>query len=70
MRRGNLLLIGVTSAVVTVISLNLAFGRSWNYNDRYYGYHGRYCHERYHGDDRQKDKQRDSPTADSSNGKY
>lgn len=47
MRRGNLVLIGVASAIATLVSLNVIFGSSWNYYGRY-GYHGHYCNERYH----------------------
>ena len=71
MRRGSLLLIGITSAIATVISLNVIFGRSWNYYDRYYGYHGRYCKERHYreGNRNNEHEQRD-PGADSATGKY
>jgi hypothetical protein len=44
--RGGLFFIGLLSAIITIISLNVAFGRSWNYN--HYGYGHRY----YHCDDR------------------
>ncbi|MEP6597200.1 MAG: hypothetical protein ABJA71_14705 [Ginsengibacter sp.] len=46
MKRGSLLLIGVASAIITIISLNFAFGRSWNYYDNRW----HHCNERYHKD--------------------
>jgi len=44
MRRSSLFLIGIVSAIATLISLNLVFGRSWNYYDRY-GERRHYCNE-------------------------
>ena len=44
MRRGSFFLIGIVSAIATLISLNLVFGHSWNYYDRY-GDRRHYCNE-------------------------
>ncbi|MEP6684522.1 MAG: hypothetical protein ABJA35_14730 [Parafilimonas sp.] len=49
MRRGNLFFIGVISTVVTIISLNVAFGKSGYYNE-HYPFYNRYhnnCNSRY-----------------------
>ena len=43
MRRGSLFFIGLISAIVTIISLNVAFGRSGYYYDRY-PYYNRFHH--------------------------
>ena len=69
MRRGSLLLIGVASAIATLVSLNVIFGRSWNYYG-HYGYSGNYCNERYHRNaDRNNQRNRDDRDPDST-GKY
>lgn len=66
MKRGGLFLIGLLSAVITVISLNAAFGRSYNYYNHYNSYH--HCHNfydnRYHNKNhtQQKQMQPDSST--------
>lgn len=54
MRRGNLFFIGLLSAIVTIISLNLAFGNSRHgfYRD-HYGCYDRYDH-RYHDSEHHK----------------
>lgn len=71
MKRGSLFFIGLVSAIITVISLNYAFGRSAYYNDRY-PYFNRYhrCYdERYNrrNDGRQ---QRNNQRIDSTTGNY
>lgn len=45
MKKGSLFFIGLISAIITIISLNFAFGSSWHYNR--YSY---YCHHRYYND--------------------
>ena len=70
MKRGGLFFIGLISAIATIISLNIAFGRSGFYNDRYpYYNHYHHCNERCdrryddrskHGNDEMK---RDSSTS-------
>ena len=48
MKRGGLFFIGLVSAIATIISLNIAFGRSGYYYDRYPYYHRFHpCDERY-----------------------
>lgn len=70
MKRGSLFFIGLISAIVTVLSLNFAFGRSWRYYERY-PYYSRYhnCDERY--DRRYDDRQeRNHQRSDSSISNY
>jgi hypothetical protein len=43
MKRGGLFFIGLISAIATIISLNVAFGRSGYYNERY-PYYSRFHH--------------------------
>ena len=43
MKRGGLFFIGLLSAIVTIVSLNIAFGRSGFYNERD-AYFSRYHH--------------------------
>ena len=54
MKRGSLFFIGLISAIITIISLNVAFGRSGYYNERhsYFG-HYHHCDNRY--DNRYRD---------------
>jgi hypothetical protein len=70
MRRGSLLLIGIATAVATIITLNVTLGRSWNYYDGY----GRRCYhhgERYRdGGDKNNQRNKDNSHSDSSTGKY
>jgi hypothetical protein len=56
MKRGGLFFIELISAIATIISLNIAFGRSGFYNDRY-PYYNRFhrCDDRY---DRRYDEQK------------
>ena len=72
MRRGSLLLIGIASAVATIITLNVTLGGSWNYYG--YGHHWHYCDNRYRqGADKssQPDQyNRDNRGPDSATGKY
>ena len=61
MKRGSLFFIGLLSAIITIISLNFAFGRSWHYN--HYPYYARHhCYnERYdRGYNEQQNLNRDS----------
>lgn len=54
MRRGSLFFIGLVSAIVTIISLNLAFGNSrYGFYGNHYGCYDRVDH-RYHNGDRYK----------------
>lgn len=56
MRRGRLFFIGLLSAIITIVSLNIAFGRPGYYNrhfNRYERFHR--CEERYN-DNRRDDK--------------
>ena len=70
MRRGSLLLIVIASAIGTLVSLNLIFGRLWNYYDGY-GYRGHYCNQRYDRDaGRNHQRNQDGPAPDSATGKY
>ena len=48
MKRRRLFFIGLISAITTIISLNIAFGRSGYYNHSH-SYYGRYyhCNDRY-----------------------
>lgn len=73
MRRGGFFIIAVASAVITIISLNAAFGRPGYFNERYgrYGWHHRcYGDDYYRNRDKhdkrknpaQQDMQRDSAT--------
>jgi hypothetical protein len=75
MKRGNLLLIGIASAVATIITLNVTLGSSWNYYGSYgYGHRWHYCDDRYR---RNTDKShqsnqpnQDNRGQDSATGKY
>ena len=69
MRRGSLLLIGIVSAIATLVSLNVIFGRSWNYYGQY-GYHGHYCNERYHRNAERNDQRNQDHVDSDSIGKY
>ena len=52
MKRGGLFFIGLISAIATIVSLNVAFGRSGYYYDRYpYYNHYHHCDERYDRND-------------------
>lgn len=72
MRRGSLFFIGLLSAIVTITSLNIAFGRSGYYHDRY-NHYGRFhdCDsrydERYYNNKRERDKEQKT---DSLNNNY
>ncbi|MFT4156014.1 hypothetical protein [Parafilimonas sp.] len=56
MRRGGLFFIGLISAVITIISLNMAFGRPGYYHNRFERYErfhrceGHYYDHRYNDD--------------------
>lgn len=61
-RRRSIFFIGLISAIITLVSLNFAFGRSGYYSERY-PYYSRYhnCDGRYdwrYDDKRQRDHQR------------
>lgn len=60
MRRGSLFFIGLISAIVTIVSLNFAFGRPGYYYDRS-SYYGRYhhCDNRYNDEQHNNRNQRD-----------
>jgi hypothetical protein len=64
--RGGLFFIGLLSAIITIISLNVAFGRSWNYNHYGYGHRYNHCDDRYNKNHNQtqhdKNVQADSST--------
>lgn len=68
--RRSLFFIGLISAIITVISLNVALGRSGYYYDRY-PYYSRYhnCDDKYNGryDERNKG---DHQRRDSTNSNY
>ena len=69
MRRGSLLLIGIATAVATIITLNVTLGRSWNYYDGY----GRRCYhhgERYRDGDKNNQRNEDNSHSDSSTHRY
>jgi hypothetical protein len=75
MRRGSLLLIGITSAVATIITLNVTLGRSWNYYDGYgYGHRWHNCDNRYQRDtdksNQDNQHKQDNAGQDSATGKY
>jgi len=53
MKRGGLFFIGLLSAIATIVSLNIAFGRSGYYYERYPYYN------RYHHCDKRYDRTRD-----------
>jgi hypothetical protein len=53
MKRGGLFFIGLISAIATIISLNIAFGRSAFYD--HYKYYDRYHHCYHKYDDRFRD---------------
>lgn len=69
MKRGGLFLIGLLSAIITIISLNFAFGRPWSYYNHYafrrhyYNYDNR-CYDGNHYKNHSQQKQ------DSSTGNY
>lgn len=71
MKRGGLFFIGLLSAIITIISLNIAFGRSGYYYDRY-SYYNHYNHHRcYDGYDRDHyERQHQHERADSTNSNY
>ena len=72
-RRGSLFFIGLISAIATIISLNVAFGRSGFYNDRY-PYHNHYYHHRcYDRNDRdryERDHENQHQQSDSTHSNY
>ena len=60
MKRSNLFIIGLASAVITIISLNIFVGRSYG---RYHHWGDRgYCHESDHQHDKDEHKQRGDST--------
>ena len=69
MKRGGLFFIGLLSAIATIISLNIAFGRSAYYYDRY-PYYNRFhhCYDRHdhYNNERSKNNERN----DSANSNY
>jgi hypothetical protein len=66
MKRGRLFFIGLLSAIITIISLNFALGRSWHYN-RYPYYSHHHCYnERY---DRMHEK-KENLNSDSARSNY
>jgi len=70
-RRGGLFFIGLISAITTIISLNIAFGRSGYYYDRnpYYSrYH--HCDEKYDRDHDERPEQDHNRRNDSTNNNY
>jgi hypothetical protein len=73
MRRGSLFFIGVLSTIVTIISLNVAFGSPGYFNERY-PFYNRYHHcnsrydDRYHDDKKYNDEKQQ--TIDSTNSNY
>jgi hypothetical protein len=72
MRRGRLFFIGLLSAIVTIVSLNIALGRPGYYykgHSFYNRYHHCYGYDRHYRDDKnyQNEKRRQ---ADSSNSNY
>jgi len=73
MRRGNLFFIGVISAVATIISLNVALGRSGYYNERY-PFYNRYHHCNFSHDNRFRDEKKSNQESkrrlDSTNSNY
>ena len=69
MRRGSLLLIGVASAVATLVSLNAIFGRTWDYYDTY-GYRRHYCNERSDRDENNRQRNEENHLRDSTSNKY
>jgi hypothetical protein len=66
MKRGGLFFIGLLSAIATIVSLNIAFGRSGYYYERY-PYYNRYhhCDERYDRNDDERLKQDHDRQSDS-----
>ena len=67
MKRGGLFFIGLVSAIATIISLNVAFGRSGYHYDRYPCYNRfHHCNGRYERDNERPkpdhDKRSDSTT--------
>ena len=71
MKRGRLFFIGLLSAIITIISLNLALGSRWNGYRNYYhnGYHHCYNKNDDHNYDKEDHRQPQSK-ADSSNSNY
>jgi hypothetical protein len=70
-RRGGLFFIGLVSAILTIISLNIAFGRQGYYFDRY-PYYNRYhhCDDRYDRNHDERSKQDRDRRSDSTNNNY
>jgi hypothetical protein len=73
MKRGGLFFIGLISAIITIISLNVALGRSGYYYERY-PFYNRYhhCNSRYdnrYRDDENNHDERQQRT-DSTNSNY
>ena len=71
MKRGSLFFIALISAIATIISLNMAFGRTGYYNERY-SYYSRYhhCDKRHNYDNDKKSKRENSLQTDSTNSNY
>jgi hypothetical protein len=70
MKRGAFFFIALISAIATIISLNIVFGRTGYYSERY-SYYSLYhhCNERYNRDNDKNSKQNSSRT-DSTNSNY
>jgi hypothetical protein len=71
MKRGGLFFIGLLSAIATIVSLNIAFGRSGYYYERY-PYYNRYhhCNDRYYRNHDERSKQYHDRQSDSTKTNY
>lgn len=70
MNRGSLLLIGVLSAIITIISLNVAFDRSLNYKGYGFSHHYYRCDNNNYRNDNHKNRNDKNAAADSSTRNY
>ncbi len=70
-RRGGLFFIGLASAIATIISLNVAFGKPGYYYERY-PYYNRYhhCSDRYDRNNDKRSKHDRDQHNDSTNSNY
>jgi len=69
MKRRGLFFIGLISAIITIVSLNLAFGRSGHYRHPGYYERGYHC-DRKHYNDIDRSKKDHTPYRDSTTSNY
>lgn len=65
MKRASLFLIGLLSAIITIVSLNYAFGKSWFYNN-HYSFHG-YYYDCYHHNNQHTHQKQSAPDSSEAN---